>query len=156
MHMLAIINDHKSFKLFIYLSLHVFTSGCHCSTVLSLATHTFCGQLCLSCCSCLQVLLGYRLKWPRRTVRALLSFALVYYIATRLLQTVMVLYMVIGWASYPAVHATAAFIVVAILFGAFSVIQGYTLVIYRAIGRKLSRDEKGNGCSANEAVAEEA
>ncbi|KAF6265679.1 hypothetical protein COO60DRAFT_1477849 [Scenedesmus sp. NREL 46B-D3] len=102
------------------------------------------------------VLLGYRLKWPRRTVRALLSFALVYYIATRLLQTVMVLYMVIGWASYPAVHATAAFIVVAILFGAFSVIQGYTLVIYRAIGRKLSRDEKGNGCSANEAVAEEA
>jgi hypothetical protein len=89
-----------------------------------------------------QVLLGYRLQWPRRATKALLCFALVYYIATRLLQTVMVLYMIIGWASYPAVRTTAAFIVVATLFGAFSVIQGYTLVIYRAIGRKLKLPER--------------
>jgi hypothetical protein len=89
----------------------------------------------------LQVLLGYRLSWPRRTTQLLLYFALVYYVATRILQTVMVMYMIIGWARYPAVRTTAAFIVVATLFGAFSVIQGYTLVIYRAIGRKLQLPE---------------
>jgi hypothetical protein len=87
------------------------------------------------------VLLGYLLHCPRRTTQRLLYFALAYYIATRLLQTVMVLYMIIGWASYPAVRTTAAFIVSATLFGAFSIIQGYTLVIYRAIGRKLQYPE---------------
>jgi hypothetical protein len=85
-----------------------------------------------------------------------MSFSLVYYVATRLLQTVMVLYMIIGWAGYPAVRATPAFIVVATLFGAFSVIQAYTLVIYRAIGRKLARNNKSIPFAAEEAAAEEA
>jgi uncharacterized membrane protein YqjE len=106
----------------------------------------------------MQVLLGYRLQWPRRATKALLSFSMVYYIATRLLQTVMVMYMIIGWASYPAVRTTAAFIVVATMFGAFSVIQAYTLVIYRAIGHKLSREGKENKDveSVADAAAEEA
>jgi uncharacterized membrane protein YqjE len=98
----------------------------------------------------MQVLLGYRLHWPRRTTQRLLYFALAYYITTRLLQTVMVLYMIIGWASYPAVRTTAAFIVVATLFGAFSVIQGYTLVIYRAVGRKLYSPELPDSLGNNE------
>jgi hypothetical protein len=122
------------------------TSG---NRLLSSHVHSFC------CCCCLQVLLGYRLSWPRRATRALLSFSIVYYIATRLLQTVMVVYMIIGWASYPAVRMTAAFIVVASMFGAFSVIQAYTLVIYCAIGRKLSMEGKGIDSSAD-AAAEEA
>jgi uncharacterized membrane protein YqjE len=104
----------------------------------------------------LQVLLGYRLQWPRRTTKALMSAALAYYIATRLLQTVMVLYMIIGWASYPAVRTTPAFIVVATLFGAFSVIQAYTLVIYRAISKKLGTDTKGSQLAADAAAGEEA
>jgi hypothetical protein len=90
-------------------------------------------------CQRLQVLLGYRLQWPCRTTKALMSAALAYHIATRLLQTVMVLYMIIGWASYAAVRTTPAFIVVATLFGALSVIQAYTLVIYCAIGSKLNK-----------------
>jgi hypothetical protein len=104
----------------------------------------------------LQVLLGYRLQWPRPTAKALMSAALAYYIATRLLQTVMVLYMIIGWASYPAARTTPAVIVVATLFGTFSVIQAYTLVIYRAIGQKLGKNKKVSDYAADGAAAEEA
>lgn len=106
--------------------------------------------------SLLQVLLGYRLKWPQRTTKSLMTFALGYYIITRLLQTAMVLYMIIVWAGYPAVRTTPAFIVVATLFGAFSVIQAYTLVIYHAIGRKLGDSKKGDQLADDETAAEEA
>ncbi|WIA14482.1 hypothetical protein OEZ85_003004 [Tetradesmus obliquus] len=102
------------------------------------------------------VLLGYRLKWPQRTTKSLMTFALGYYTITRLLQTAMVLYMIIVWAGYPAVRTTPAFIVVATLFGAFSVIQAYTLVIYRAIGRKLGENKKGDQLADDETAAEEA
>jgi hypothetical protein len=88
-------------------------------------------------------LLAYRLQWPAKAARGILRGACVWYVITRLVQTVLLVYMIVGFARMPAVRYTPEFIVTSILCGAFSVIQAYTLVIYRAIDVKLGRKLSG-------------
>lgn len=84
-------------------------------------------------------LVFYRLQVPRKYTISMLGLSCAWYTLTRVLQTVLLLYMIIGWAMNPAVKYTPAFIITAILCGAFTVIQAYTLVIYKAIGVKVLR-----------------
>lgn len=88
-------------------------------------------------------LLAYRLQWPAQATRGILRGACVWYIITRLMQTVLLVYMIVGFARMRAVRYTYEFIITSILCGAFTVIQAYTLVIYRAIDVKLARKLSG-------------
>lgn len=91
-------------------------------------------------------LVSYRLRWPPRFTQAVLRFAVVWYLLTRIFQTVVLGYMIVGFAGMPGVKHTPAFIVTAVLCGVLTVIQAYTLVIYLAIDRKVSasiREGKG-------------
>jgi hypothetical protein len=83
------------------------------------------------------VLLAYRLQWPKRLSLCLMWVAWCWYILTRLLQSVLLLYPIVVWASNPAVRFTPAFIFVSALCAALTLVQAYTLVIYRGIWRKL-------------------
>eukprot|EP00775_Hariotina_reticulata_P004191 gene4191-4439_t len=85
------------------------------------------------------VLVGYRLGFPVKLSKLLVWLACSWYVLTRVMQTVVLLYMIIKWAAVPDVRRSAPFIVVSVLFCIFTVIQAYTLVIYTAIGRKLGR-----------------
>lgn len=58
---------------------------------------------------------------------------------TRVFQTVVLAYMIAGFAGMPSLCYTYEFIVVSILCGAFTVVQAYTLLIYRAIDVKLGK-----------------
>lgn len=82
-------------------------------------------------------LLAYRLRWSLRFTRGILRVSSFWYIVTRMFQTVVIVYMIIGFARMSAIRTSPEFIVTALLFGAFTVIQGYTLVIYHAIYRKV-------------------
>jgi hypothetical protein len=99
------------------------------------------------------VLVMYRLQAPRRLTLGALYWASAWYIATRLVQTVLLLYPIISWAFIPAVATTPAFIITAIMCGAFTVIQAYTLVIYKAIGVKLMRKQAPGSVTAAAAAA---
>jgi hypothetical protein len=94
------------------------------------------------------VLVMYRLQAPRRLTLGALYWACGWYIATRIVQTVLLLYPIISWAFIPAVATTPAFIITAVFCGAFTVIQAYTLVIYKAIGIKLLRQESASSSTA--------
>jgi hypothetical protein len=83
-------------------------------------------------------LVSYRLRWPARFTRGVLRGAMVWYVLTRVLQTVILLYMIVGFGGMPAVRQTPEFIVVAVLCGLLTMIQAYTIVIYRAVERKVS------------------
>jgi hypothetical protein len=82
-------------------------------------------------------LLGYRLRWNVTFTRTVLRFACVWYIATRVFQTVVIMYMIAGFARMPAIRYAPEFVITSLLFGAFTIIQAYTLVIYHAIYRKV-------------------
>jgi len=84
-------------------------------------------------------LLAYRLQWPPRLARGILRGACVWYVITRIVQTVILVYMIVRIAGMPAINRLYEFVIVAVLCGAFTVIQVYTLVIYRAMDVKLSR-----------------
>jgi hypothetical protein len=84
-------------------------------------------------------LLAYRLQWPAKTARAILRGGCVWYVLTRLLQTVILVYMIVSFAGMSAVRYEFGFVITAVLCGAFSVIQAYTLVIYRAMDVKLTK-----------------
>ena len=99
------------------------------------------------------VLLGYRLIWPPKPTLRLLWFACCWYLLTRVLQTVMLLYMIIKWASYPAVKHDPAFIVTAVICGLLTVLQLYTVVVYKGIGRKLQARVLAEAAVASVAVA---
>lgn len=83
-------------------------------------------------------LLGYRLAWRPSLTRAILCGACVWYVLTRIFQTVVISYMIWGFAQMAAIKTTPEFIVTGLLFGAFTIIQAYTLVIYHAIYVKVS------------------
>jgi hypothetical protein len=80
--------------------------------------------------------IAYRLRWRASLTCAIVGCASIWYILTRVAQTVMIMYMIIGFAQMSAVKSDPAFIATAVLFGAFTVIQVYTLVIYYAMYRK--------------------
>jgi hypothetical protein len=82
-------------------------------------------------------LVSYRLRWPAPVTRALLWVACGWYCATRVFQTVAVVYMIAGFARMSAINTRPEFIVTVIIFGALTVIQVYTLVIYHAMYRKV-------------------
>jgi hypothetical protein len=84
-------------------------------------------------------LLAYRLQWPAKTARTILRGACVWYILTRLLQTVILVYMIVSFAGMPTVRYEFGFVITAVLCGAFTFIQAYTLVIYRAMDVKLTK-----------------
>jgi hypothetical protein len=90
------------------------------------------------------VLLAYRLKWPRRLSLGFMWVAWVWYILTRFLQSVLLLYPIVVWAGNPAVRFTPAFVFVSALCAALTLVQAYTLVIYRGIWRRLA----GTGSTA--------
>lgn len=83
-------------------------------------------------------LVAYRLQWRQSVTLAIVSTACVWYLLTRVIQTAFVGYMIIAFARMPNVRHTTEFIVTALLFGAFTFIQAYTLVIYHSIYRKVS------------------
>lgn len=82
-------------------------------------------------------LLGYRLRWNVAFTRTTLRFACAWYVLTRIFQTIVIMYMVVGFARMPAIRYKPEFVITSLLFGAFTVIQAYTLVIYQAIYRKV-------------------
>lgn len=82
-------------------------------------------------------LVAYRLRWPASMTQALMWFACVWYLITRVFQTILVFCMVVGFARMSTINTTPEFIVTVILFGALTFIQAYTLVIYHAMYRKL-------------------
>jgi hypothetical protein len=82
--------------------------------------------------------MSYRLQWPARFTQTVLRGAMVWYVLTRIFQSIILLYMIAGFATMPAVRSTPAFIVVSILCCVLTVIQAYTLVIYRAVDRKVA------------------
>lgn len=84
-------------------------------------------------------LLAHRLCWPPGLARGILRGACGWYILTRLVQTVFLVFMIVKFAAIPAINKSYEFIVTAVLCGALTVIQAYTLVIYRAIDAKLSK-----------------
>lgn len=84
-------------------------------------------------------LVGYRLVWKESITRAILCVACAWYVLTRVFQTVVIAYMIWGCAQLGSVKSMPEFIITSLLFGAFTVIQAYTLVIYYAIYRKLCR-----------------
>lgn len=92
-------------------------------------------------------LVAHRLRWGALITRAILRAACVWYVLTRIFQTVVLIYMIQGFAQMPAVKWRAEFIVVVIICVVLTAVQGYTLVIYKHIDAKLTarlRDEKGS------------
>jgi len=83
-------------------------------------------------------LMSYRLQWPAAVTRVVLRISCAWYVITRVFQTAILVYMIVGFARMPHIRLTGEFIVTAILCAAFTFIQAYTLVIYRSIDRKLS------------------
>ena len=97
-------------------------------------------------------LIGYRLEWPARSTRGILRGACAWYIVTRVFQTVLLVYLIVGFAGMPAVRYTYEFIITAILCRAFTVIQAYTLVIYRAMDVKLGMKLEGGSILSSAAA----
>lgn len=99
-------------------------------------------------------LLAYRLLWQPKVARIILRSACTWYVLTRIMQTVLLVYMITSYAQLGAVRLAPEFIVTAIFCGAFTFIQAYTLVIYRAmdvnLGKRLaeSKADAGVGLSA--------
>jgi hypothetical protein len=83
------------------------------------------------------VLLAYRLKFPVKFSLGMLWWACSWYVITRIMQTIILMYMIIGWSMNPATKHDGAFIATSVLCGILTVIQVYTLHIYRGIGLKL-------------------
>lgn len=82
-------------------------------------------------------LLAYRLEFPKRLALPILWVGCAWYVLTRVFQTALLGYMIIGWANHPAVNHTPAYVVTSLLCGAFTVIQAYTLVIYKGIWHRI-------------------
>jgi hypothetical protein len=82
-------------------------------------------------------LLAYRLRWNKTFTQIILQVACAWYILTRLFQTVLISYMIYAFAGMSAIRYAPEFILTALLFGAFTIIQAYTLVIYYAMYKKV-------------------
>eukprot|EP00878_Enallax_costatus_P015634 GHUV01016379.1.p1 GENE.GHUV01016379.1~~GHUV01016379.1.p1 ORF type:complete len:202 (+),score=24.14 GHUV01016379.1:30-608(+) len=113
------------------------------SAIWTLNVPAFMMGLVLDWMACLEVplylaLLAYRLEFPSKLARFILVSACGWYVITRVLQTIMLVYMIVGWVYDPAVSCTPAFILTSLMCGAFTVIQAYTIVIYRGIWSKLA------------------
>ena len=96
------------------------------------------------------VLLAYRLKFPVNFSLGMLWGACGWYVVTRVMQTIILMYMIVGWAQNPAVKYDRAFIATSVLCGILTVIQFYTLHIYKGIREKLL------GCAPASVSAEDA
>lgn len=84
------------------------------------------------------VLVAYRLRfWSRRTTRIVLRAACAWYAATRVLQTIMLAYMVSHHLAVPSIRSSPAFITITTLSAAFTAFQVLTLHIYRGMDCKL-------------------
>jgi hypothetical protein len=93
-------------------------------------------------------LLAYRLQWRPKVARIILRSACVWYVITRVMQTVLLVYMITHYAQLGAVRLKPEFIVTSIFCGAFTFIQAYTLVIYRAMDVKLGQRLAGSEAAA--------
>eukprot|EP00878_Enallax_costatus_P011142 GHUV01011635.1.p1 GENE.GHUV01011635.1~~GHUV01011635.1.p1 ORF type:complete len:349 (+),score=35.48 GHUV01011635.1:635-1681(+) len=118
------------------------------SAIWTLNAPAFMMGLVLDWMACLEVplylaLLAYRLEFPTQQACFILVSACSWYVLTRVLQTAMLVYMIIGWAADPLVNRTPAFILTSLMCGAFTVIQAYTLVIYHGIWCKLKQEKEG-------------
>lgn len=108
----------------------------------------------LDLCACWEAplyvaLVAYRLQWRPSFTRALMCVAVAWYVVTRVFQTVVVTYMIAGFAIMGVVRGDAAVITTAVMFGAFSAIQAYTLVIYYAMYRKVGRKSTDGSADAS-------
>lgn len=88
-------------------------------------------------------LVGYRLKWNAKFVRATLAVGIVWYCLTRVVQTVLILWLMIGCE--PGVRLTAGFIITAIVACALTLVQVYTLFIYKGVWVKLTARQAAGG-----------
>jgi hypothetical protein len=102
------------------------------------------------------VLVMYRLQAPRRLTLGALYWASAWYIATRLVQTVLLLYPIISWAFIPAVRGSPGYIITSVMCGVLTVIQVYTLSIYKVIGVKLLKQQRGFQAEAEDACKDPA
>lgn len=108
--------------------------------------------LVLDLCACWEAplylaLVAYRLQWQPSLTRALMCVATAWYVATRVFQTVVVTYMIVGFAGLGAMQGNAALITGSVMFCAFTAIQVYTVFIYYAMYRKVSK-KGGAGTTA--------
>lgn len=87
-------------------------------------------------------LLAYRLRAPARLARGMLRGALVWYVLTRLAQTAILGYILTGLALLPHINRDPAFIATAGMCVALTVIQAYTVSIYRGIDRKMGKQQQ--------------
>lgn len=109
--------------------------------------------LVLDLCACWEAplyvaLVAYRLQWQPSLTRALVRVATAWYVATRVFQTVVVTYMIVGFAGLGAMQGNAALITASVMFGAFTAIQVYTVFIYYAMYRKVRKDGAGTAAGA--------
>lgn len=98
------------------------------------------------------VLVSYRLKLHVTFTKAVLYTSCIWYTLTRVFQTIVLVYMIVCWAANPDVKLTPGFIITSMLCGAFTVIQAYTLVIYRAMGLKINRRGNAGDCGLDSAT----
>jgi hypothetical protein len=87
-------------------------------------------------------LLAYRLRVPVRFARGVLRGALVWYVLTRIAQTAILGYILAGLALLPQINREPAFIATAAMCAALTVIQAYTVGIYRGIDRKMGKQQQ--------------
>jgi hypothetical protein len=87
-------------------------------------------------------LLAYRLRVPIGLSRTILRGAVAWYVATRVLQTAILGYMVAHLAYLPQINREPAFIATAVMCAALTVIQAYTVAIYVDIDRKLGKQQQ--------------
>jgi hypothetical protein len=104
--------------------------------------------LVLDLCACWEAplyvaLIAYRLQWRPSLTRGLMCGATAWYVVTRIFQTVVVTYMIVGFAGLGVMKGNAALITASVMFGAFTAIQVYTVFIYYSMYRKVRRDGQG-------------
>jgi hypothetical protein len=88
------------------------------------------------------MLLSRRLQWGLRCTRALLYGSVTVYVVSRVFQIVLLVYMIVGLAGYPAVAATPEFGLLCALYLGYATVGSLAnMFIYRGIGAKLTADE---------------
>lgn len=88
------------------------------------------------------MLLSRRLQWGLRCRRALLCGSVTVYVLSRVFQIVLLVYMIVGLAGYPAVAATPEFGLLCALYLGYATVGSLAnMFIYRRIGAQLTADD---------------
>jgi hypothetical protein len=83
-------------------------------------------------------LLAWRLELPARHTRRLLGVSVAWYVLTRLFQLVVLVYMVVGFATLPSFRRTRGFFIESVIYLMICVGSVLTLLAYRTIGASLA------------------